>query len=129
MWTPRRVMLLLVGTLVFGGVYGAYARALGWIDGLPQLPARMLEPTDGKFRPPDRNTIPTVQLLREAFGPGCAEENPTTYANQFTVLNGDSRVAIATGRMPNPDGKWVTLSPFSVAVFGKPKPAHLLAPG
>lgn len=129
MWTPRRVLLLLAGTVLFAAVYGVYAGALGWIDGLPQLPARMNDRADGHFRPPDRPVLPTVQLLREAFGPGCEEENTTTYANQFTFKSGDSWVVVATGRVPNPDGKTVTLSPFSVAVFGKPKPPHLRAPG
>lgn len=129
MWTPRRVMLLLVGTLAFVGVYAVYAGTLGWIDGLPQLSARMLERTDGKFRPPDRPTLPTVERLRVAFGPGCEEENSTTYANQFTFRSGDSWVVVATGRIPNPDGNRVVLSPLSVAVFGKPRPAHLRAPG
>ncbi|QDU20785.1 hypothetical protein [Urbifossiella limnaea] len=129
MWTPRRVLLLLAGTALFAAVYGAYAGALGWIDGLPQLPAKALARSDGTFRPPERPVLPTVQLLREAFGPGCEEENTTTYANQFTFKSGDSWVVVATGRVPNPDGKSVTLSPFSVAVFGKPKPPHLRAPG
>jgi hypothetical protein len=128
-WTPRRVLLLLAGTLMFGGVYGVYAHALGWIDGLPQLPARMLEHARGEFRPPDRPLLPTVERLRVAFGPGCEEENPSTYANQFTFRSGDSWVVVATGRVPNPDGTRVVLSPFSVAVFGKPRPAHLRAPG
>jgi hypothetical protein len=128
-WTPRRVLLLLAGTLLFAGVYGVYAYALGWIDGLPQLPPRMVERSDGEFRPPHRDTPRAIQLLREAFGPGCEEENTTTYANQFAYLNGDSVIVVATGRVPNPEGNKLTLSPISVAVFGKPKPAHLRAPG
>lgn len=130
MWTPRRVLLLLVGTLLFAAVYGAYAGALGWIDGLPQLPTKMTVHAKGEFRPPERPVLPTVQLLREAFGAGCNEENTTTYANQFTFKSGDSWVVVATGRVPTPDGsKSVTLTPFSVAVFGKPRPPHLRAPG
>ncbi len=123
-------MLLLVGTVLFAAVYGVYAVALGWIDGLPQLPAKMLARGTGAFRPPERPVLPTVQLLREAFGPECSEENTTTYANQFTFKSGDSWIVVATGRVPSPDGsKSVTLSPFSVAVFGKPRAPHLRAPG
>ncbi|HYH64296.1 MAG TPA: hypothetical protein VD866_06320, partial [Urbifossiella sp.] len=130
MWTPRRVLLLLAGTVLFAAVFGVYALALGWIDGLPQLPTKMLARGEGEFRPPDRPVLPTIQLLREAFGPGCSEENTTTYANQFTFKSGESWIVVATGRVPNPDGgKSVTLSPFSVAVFGKPRPPHLRAPG
>lgn len=130
MWTPRRVLLFLAGTVLFAAVYGVYALALGWIDGLPQLPSKMLARGNGEFRPPDRPVLPTIQLLREAFGPGCSEENTTTYANQFTFKSGESWVVVATGRVPNPDGgKSVALSPFSVAVFGKPRPSHLRAPG
>lgn len=130
MWTPRRVLILLAGTVLFAAVYGVYSAALGWIDGLPQLPSKMLAQGKGEFRPPDRPVLPTIQLLREAFGPGCSEENTTTYANQFTFKSGDSWVVVATGRVPNPDGsKSVTLTPFSVAVFGKPRAPHLRAPG
>jgi hypothetical protein len=128
-WTPRRVLLLLAGTLAFAGVYAAYTVVLGTVDGLPQLPARSLLRGDGTFRPPDRPVLPTVQMLRDAFGPNCAEQNTTVYANQLTFKNGDSWVVVATGRLPNPDENKVTLSPFSVAVFGKPTPDHLLAPG
>ena len=41
-WNPRRVLLLVLGVALFGAVFGVYARLLGWIDGLPQLPAEFL---------------------------------------------------------------------------------------
>lgn len=129
MWTPRRVLLLLAGALAFAGVYLAYAFFLGSVDGLPQLPARVLERADGKFRPPDRPVLPAVEMLREAFGPACPEQNTTAYANVVRFQSGDSWIVVATGRLPNPEGTKVTLSPFSAAVFGRPKADFLRAPG
>ena len=42
MWTPRRVLLLILGVVLFGAAFGVYLRFLGWIDGLPQLPDEFL---------------------------------------------------------------------------------------
>ena len=58
MWTPRRVLVLFGGLLLFGGVYGVYARVLGWVDGLPPLPAKMLIKGDGIVQPPVRLVSP-----------------------------------------------------------------------
>ena len=79
MWTPRRVLLLLGGLLLFSGVYGSYSRLLGWLDGLPQLPAKMLDSTPGQPIPPIRTTSPTIERIREAFGPDCLEQHSAYY--------------------------------------------------
>ena len=130
MWTPRRVVLLLAGLALFGGSYLTYSRALGWLDGLPQLPDKFRDSTGGEFRPPERATSPTVEKLREAFGPDCPELSDQNYPTKLEFRNGDSSVVLAAGATPLvPNSHRVTLSPFSVAMFGKPKPAHLRAPG
>ena len=42
MWTPRRIVLMLVGLAGLLGVYFVYTRFLGGVDGLPELPAAYL---------------------------------------------------------------------------------------
>lgn len=130
MLTPRRTLLLLAGFLLFGGAYGAYARFLGWLDGLPQLPEPMRRQGDSEFRPPERNVTPTQQRLAEAFGAGAPETDYSAYPNQFSFLSGSSVIALASGPVPgNPNSNRITLTPFSVAVFAKSKPPHLRQPG
>src|SRR5262245_30559847 len=130
MWTPRRVVLLLAGLLLFGGAYGVYARVLGWLDGLPQVPAKFLKSPDVTMRPPDRPTSPTVEKLKEAFGPDCPELSDQNYPMKLEFRNGESSVVLAAGATPLvPNSKRVTLAPFSLAVFGKPRPPHLRQPG
>lgn len=130
MLTPRRTLMLLAGFLAFGTAYAVYARFLGWLDGLPQLPEAMLIESVGEFRPPDNPQAPTQVRLAEAFGPKAPETDYAYYPNQFSFVNGESVVVLASGPVPvNPDSHRVTLSPFSLAMFGKPKPAHLRKPG
>lgn len=130
MLTPRRTMLLLAGFVLFAGAYVVYAQLLGWLDGLPQLPAKMLLPSEGKFAPPERTTSPTQQKLIEAFGEKSPETNYSHYETQIEFRNGESSIVVAAGKPPsNPNSKRVTLSPFSIAIFGAPKPPHLRAPG
>ena len=38
MWTPKRILMLTLGFIVFLAAYLAYGRVLGRIDGLPPLP-------------------------------------------------------------------------------------------
>ena len=38
MWTPKRVLLLVLGIVVFTSAYVVYAHFLGRVDGLPPLP-------------------------------------------------------------------------------------------
>jgi hypothetical protein len=38
MWTPKRILLLVLGFVTFWLAYGVYAYFLGGVDGLPPLP-------------------------------------------------------------------------------------------
>ncbi|MBN9118669.1 MAG: hypothetical protein J0I06_05855, partial [Planctomycetes bacterium] len=132
MLTPRRTLLLLAGFLVFGCAYGVYARLLGWLDGLPQLPEDMLKVAggDGAILPPENRVSPTQQKLADAFGPKAPETDYALYEFQFEFRNGESPVVVASGPPPSsPNSPRVTLSPFSLAIFGRPKPAYLRRPG
>jgi hypothetical protein len=128
--TPRRILLLLGGLLAFGGCYTLYARVFGWLDGLPVLPPEKLLAADGSFRPPPRVTSPTIERLKEAFGPDAPETEPAFYPTQLEFRSGETSIVLAAGSPPStPNSNRVTLKPFSVAVFSKPRPAHLLQPG
>ncbi len=130
MLTPRRTLLLLAGFVLFGCAYGAYAHFLGWLDGLPQLPDKFLEPSGGEFMPPVNQESPTQVKLALAFGPKAPEIDYRLYETQLEFRRGESSVLLAAGPCPaNPDSARVTLSPFSLALFSKPKPAHLRQPG
>ncbi|AWM37154.1 hypothetical protein GobsT_49120 [Gemmata obscuriglobus] len=131
MLTPRRTMLLLAGFMLSAGAYFAYAQLLGWLDGLPQLPAKMLVPADpGSFVPPERSTSQTLHKLVVAFGENSPETNYSHYETQIEIRNGESSIVVAAGKAPsNPNSKRVTLSPFSIAIFSKERREHLRQPG
>ncbi|MDW8195991.1 MAG: hypothetical protein RMJ56_00150 [Gemmataceae bacterium] len=130
MLTPRRTLMMLAGFVLFGTAYWSYFQLLGWIDGLPQLPEEMKQCGDGTFRPPVRSTSPTQQKLLEAFGANALETEYSHYPNQFSFVYGDSLIVVAAGPLPaNPNSTRVPVAPFSVAIFGKPKPLHLMQPG
>ncbi|VTR92579.1 Uncharacterized protein OS=Planctomyces brasiliensis (strain ATCC 49424 / DSM 5305 / JCM 21570 / NBRC 103401 / IFAM 1448) GN=Plabr_1377 PE=4 SV=1 [Gemmata massiliana] len=132
MLTPRRTMLLLAGFVLFAGAYAVYAQLLGWLDGLPQLPPQMLAVRNsGDFVPPEGSTVLKTELkLIEAFGANSPETNGAHYKMQFDFKSGDSSVVVASGMPPDkPNSHRVTLTPFSIAVFSKPKPPHLRQPG
>ena len=46
MWTPRRILLLMAAVFAFGAAFVVYNSFLGWIDGLPALPAKFLPSTN-----------------------------------------------------------------------------------
>ena len=130
MLTPRRTLLLLAGFVLFAGAYLAYAQLLGWLDGLPQLPEKMLVVGEVTFRPPERAVSPTQQKLAEAFGAKSPETDYALYETQLESRTGEMSVVLAAGPAPaNPDSNRVPLSPFSLAIFSRPKPLHLRAPG
>jgi len=127
---PRRILLLIGGFAAFAATYIVYAQLLGWLDGLPILPPRMLLESKGECRPPVRLTSPTIELIKIAFGDKCPEAEPAHYPTQLRFLQGDTTIVFAAGSPPsNPNSNRITLSPFSVALFGKPRPEHLLSPG
>ena len=75
MWTPRRIVLALLGLLAFAAGYFGYARALGTLDGLPPLPDKYGRTTDAGNRvdplPPYVSSMDRKFEL--AFGPNCPE--------------------------------------------------------
>jgi hypothetical protein len=128
--TPRRILLLMGGLFAFGAVYAIYARAFGWLDGLPVLKESMLERAEPQFLPPARPSSPTIDRLKQAYGENAPETEPAFYPFQLQFRNGDTSLVLASGSPPSsPNSKRVTLSPFSIAIFSKPKPPHLLQPG
>ncbi len=122
MWTPRRVALFLAGFAVFLTAYLGYSRALGWLDGLPQLPDKYAIESDGTFQVQKSAISPTVQRLIEAFGPDCPELSDQNYPTKLEFRNGESSVVLAAGATPIVTGtNRMTLAPFSLASFGKPR--------
>jgi len=112
-WTPRRLLLLVLGVVLFGTAFGVYARLLGWIDGLPQLPAEFLARREpGEIDLPPATTKLTDAKLRKAFPTPCPEvewkinielkaKGIVFAANDYSITN---------------DGR-LKLWPFSLATF------------
>jgi hypothetical protein len=116
--------MLVVGLFAFGAAYVGYARILGAIDGLPNLPAKYLEAVDGPLPPLSFNESPTIQRLKDAFGENCAEIE-SNYPTRLELR--DQGIVFAAGR-PDPidnPSRFVRLAPFSMAQFGKPKPGQV----
>lgn len=123
-WTPRRILMLVVGLFAFGAAYAGYAQFLGAIDGLPNLPAKYLEAVDGPLPPLTFNESPTIQRLKDAFGENCVEIE-SNYPTRLELR--DQGIVFAAGR-PDPidnPSRFVRLAPFSMAQFGKPKPGQI----
>lgn len=118
MWTPKRVVLLASGFVLFCAAYAAYAQVLGGIDGLPTLPEKYIP---GK--PPGPLPIITrsqVELrLQQAFGEGCAEvKMPIKVESPRGVVIASRDCVFERG------GREVRLTPISLACFGKPAPGR-----
>jgi len=114
MWTPKRVVLLASGFVVFCAAYAGYAQVLGGIDGLPALPDAYLppSPTDPE-RPPERYRVaPVDDRLQQAFGPSCSE-----LKMPIKVESPRGVVIAARDCVFQPGGRDVQLTPISVAFF------------
>ncbi|HZU38977.1 MAG TPA: hypothetical protein VFA18_23830, partial [Gemmataceae bacterium] len=74
MWTPKRILLLVVGIVLFVSGYLIYGRFLGGIDGLPPLPEEY-GPRDSEVDPgpPPVRRSALADRLRQAFGEACDE--------------------------------------------------------
>ncbi len=118
MWTPKRIVLLVLGFALFSAGYFSYSFVLGGIDGLPPLPPELLAKLDPEGRtitPPPRVNKVDIKL-GQAFGLECRELKRDIKLE----LSRNNMVLAADDFKINDEGRLV-LRPFSVAMFGKPK--------
>ncbi len=119
-WTPKRIMLLAVGFLLFSLVYMVYSTtSLGRINTLPPLPEHYRD--GGIDLDNDRIIVrngpsPLERKMEQAFGIGCKELKWPVLLD----LNAKSMVMAAGMFEVEPDGR-MKLEPMSVALFGKKK--------
>ena len=112
MWTPRRLVILILGALAILVVFQCYSWALGRIDGLPPLPAAFLDHHVGEdvdFTFHRSSQIIDIKLQR-AFGQGCAE---LSYNHRLELQK--NGVILAMNHVSFEDGR-CKLKPFSIAV-------------
>ncbi len=120
MLTPRRFLLFIASLGGFAVAYLAYSQALGTVDGLPALPKRYLTEASGQpviVNPP---VPPTDVWLQKAFGDGAVEVTDTRHTYKTRFRKRDSGLAVACGGVDPNGTKFVTVSPISVALFGRP---------
>jgi hypothetical protein len=120
MWTPKRIVLLAVGFLMFTLAYIVYsATSLGRINTLPPLPEQY-QAGAGNTEPvlKQRKTGATLleRKMEKAFGIGCKELKWPV----LLELNSKSMVMAAGMFEVVEDGR-MKLEPMSLAVFGKKK--------
>ena len=118
MWTPKRVLLLAAGFVVFLTAYLVYAHFLGGIDGLPPLPEAYspIAQPDDPIRPPSVTQENSVDnKLRMAFGNAYDEVK-----NRKIKLELQQRGIVLAAQEAKilEDGR-VELKPFSLAIFRK----------
>jgi hypothetical protein len=118
-WTPKRVLMLIGGFVLFWLAYAVYAFFLGVVDAHLELPA--------EYRPPTGETPPFAvgelslrdKMLAQAFGDQCEE-----LRRGIKLLLRDKGVVISAEQfdIDKSDGR-VKFSPFSAAMFPKNKDA------
>ena len=120
MWSPRRLLLVLVGLVLFGTAYAAYSLLLGGVNGLPALPpalAQAIDPSttpDWEYLKPSEK--PVEARIRLAFGP-----DPEEMRCRVKLYSEKDGILLAAGDSifrPDGDGR-VELTPCSIAFFGK----------
>ena len=112
MWTPRRLLLLIFGVCLFGCAYGVYARFLGGIDGLPQLPDDLLIHRDDNdpFSPP---TVTITAPAHDGVRAGLRRSDECFHLKEVHAKG----IVIAFNEYEiDPDGR-LRLSPFSLATL------------
>jgi lipopolysaccharide export system protein LptA len=114
-WTPKRILILLGGTLLFTAAFVVYSLFLGGIDGLPTLPPEYARPD------PDEETQPLViqpgdtdRKIALAFGTDSEEAK-----RKFTLDLGSRNVMIAFDEVYIEQDGRVKLTTFSAALFPK----------
>jgi hypothetical protein len=130
-WTPRRILLLLLGLAGFVGTYFGYAYLLGGVDGLPELPPELAVPAPDQIPPPPPDPVSqTIRKLELAFGPTSQEVIDTvSYKTRIELRERGILIASGQPEFSQEPSRFVTVRPFSVAFVEKPKKAHLLKPG
>lgn len=117
MWTPRRVMLLLLGVVVVAAAFGVYHLFLGGYDGLPALPEKYLARGKGGEPVVVRRST-TAQQLQIAFGENSPEasSDARVYKHRLPIVDRNGVMAIGS---PVTNGTpRVVVAPVSVALFG-----------
>jgi hypothetical protein len=115
-WTPKRVLLLAGGFVLFFGAYLVYAFFLGGIDGLPSLPSGYM-PIEGVVieEPPPLATENSANgQLRLAFGEACPELG---YKIKLELQPRGMVLATQVAKVLE-DGR-ISLKPFSLAIIRK----------
>ncbi|MGF1579446.1 MAG: LptA/OstA family protein [Gemmataceae bacterium] len=123
MWTPKRILLLIGGFVLFLAFYLPYAYFLGGIDGLPPLPKRYYPPDgDGPLIIlPKTPVYEADRKLRVAFGPDC----PEVEQNLRVEVRKKRFVFSTNGFNFETDGR-VKFKPFSIALFREKKNGDLI---
>jgi lipopolysaccharide export system protein LptA len=113
-WTPRRVLLLILGMVLFSAAFGVYSRFLGWIDGLPEIPPDLLARRAADEIPAGQSLGPVEAKLQQAFGPDCVEAT-----DKYNIkLELHSRgIVFAAGEFGIDAEGCVRFWPFSLATF------------
>jgi LptA/(LptD N-terminal domain) LPS transport protein len=116
MWTPKRIVLLVLGFFVFFSAYLLYASCLGGIDGLPPLPDMDLPNPGGPdaLGPVAPRGLKLEDKLRQAFGPDCPEMKWPL----ILEMNAKNMVVAARDFKIGDDGV-LDLDHISVALFDK----------
>jgi hypothetical protein len=112
MWTPKRVLLLGLGALVFLVGYGIYAFFLGAIDGMPPLPEDFF-PGPLRFIESTPQSSDVDEKLIKAFGPKCPQLSKRI---KFEVRKKHLAIAASEISTSESDGR-VKLTDFACAMF------------
>jgi lipopolysaccharide export system protein LptA len=115
-WTPKRLLLLVLGLIVFISAYAVYAYFLGGIDGLAALPEDLWPPTGPvqEIEPIPARENEADRRLRLAFG----EAQPELDRTIKLEVRAHGLVLAADQLTIESDGR-VKLNPFSLAIFAK----------
>ncbi len=116
MWTPKRILILIAGTMLFLFAFVLYDLFLGGYDGLPPLPPDYVN--NPEWERDKWSPDPTDDEKKMAMAWGRESDE----ARRPFILNiGSKGMLLSVDKFEiEPDGK-VKLSPFSVALFPKKK--------
>lgn len=123
MWTPKRLVMMMVAFAGLLSGYSVYGHFLGGIDGLTPLPEDYWPPIQGQEVAHLNVTVHRNQaeeMLKKAFSEACEELkriNKLEIPSRHMVLAVDKFEPV-TEKDPEHQGQ-VLLEPFSIAIFGK----------